>query len=144
MLYVQLLLAVNNSLLLLWDGNFFYRLRANQQRVLMWYFFCKCYHKTISCILSHLGFKRWLMLQLSLCAISQHINIVPPPQKKCVVPILLLCNCPRQGDFFGKNCSICKNVLKNQKCALNLLCRVRQAGVYAKEWNMHIFLGTIF
>ena len=75
---------------------------------------------------------------------SEKASSNPPPQKKCVVPILLLCNCPRQGDFFGKNCSICKNVLKNQKCALNSLFRVRQAGVYAKEWNMHIFVGTIF
>ena len=47
-------------------------------------------------------------------------STLPPPQQRCAEPILLLCICPRQGNYFGKKCKINRNVqiqANLQKCA---------------------------
>ena len=63
----------------------------------------------------------------------------PPPQKKCGVPILLLCKRRRQG-FLAK-IALSAKLCSKSKMFLDFTFRVRQAGVYSKEWNMYIFLA---
>ena len=63
----------------------------------------------------------------------------PPPEQKCVVPILLLCTALGKAPVFCKKSAVCKIVHKNQKCALNsVFNQGRQA-----FFQMHNSVGTI-